>query len=123
LAIRNEYGKLLIVYWVKSTFFYQLINKLFSFDKKYIPMKIRTILCLVFFVSYFTHAAVVSNPIIPTLSDLVVCDNDGIAIFDLTNQSPIILAAHMDLSELKSGNYFVKVSSGTKSRTLKIVKE
>jgi len=54
---------------------------------------------------------------------LVVCDNDGIAIFDLTNQSPIILAAHMDLSELKSGNYFVKVSSGTKSRTLKIVKE
>ena len=88
-------------------------------------MKIRTILCLVFFVSYFTHAAVVSNPIIPTLSDLVVCDNDsdGIAIFDLTNQSPIILAAHMDLSELKSGNYFVKVSSGTKSRTLKIVKE
>ena len=126
-------------------------------------MKIRTILCF-FFVSYFAHAVVVSNPIIPTLSDLIVCDNDsdGIAIFDLSTQSPIILAAqstpasqvhikgneiidnnsvynllgqlvydqkalssdlHVDFSELKLGNYYVKVSSGTKNSTFKIVKE
>lgn len=58
-------------------------------------MKIRTIISLVLFVSCLANAAVVSNPILPTLSDLSVCDNDsdGIAVFDLTIQSPIILAA------------------------------
>jgi hypothetical protein len=58
-------------------------------------MKIRTILCLVFFVSCIANAAIVSNPIVPPLADLEVCDNDsdGIAIFDLSVQTPIILAA------------------------------
>jgi len=58
-------------------------------------MKIRTILCLLLFVSCLANAAVVSNPIIPILSDLNVCDSnsDGFATFDLTQQTPIVLAA------------------------------
>lgn len=71
-------------------------------------MKIRTILHLVFFVSCFAHAAVVSNPIIPTLPDLVVCDGnaDGFESFDLTQQTPIVLAAQSSAPSDYTVNYY-----------------
>jgi hypothetical protein len=58
-------------------------------------MKIRAVLFLFFFVSYFANATIVSNPIIPILSNLEACDQnyDGIETFDLSVQTPIILAA------------------------------
>jgi hypothetical protein len=53
---------------------------------------------------------------------------DNIAVYNLLgqlvyNQKALSTELEVDLSELKSGNYFVKVSSGTKTSTLKIVKE
>jgi len=71
-------------------------------------MKIRTIISLVLFVSCLANAAVVSNPILPTLFDLGACDSnsDGFATFDLTQQTPIILAAQSTAASDYTVNYY-----------------
>jgi hypothetical protein len=84
-------------------------------------MKIRTILCLVFFVSCIANAAIVSNPIVPPLADLGECDEnyDGIEIFNLSVQTPIILAAQStQASDYNVSYHLTQFDANTGSNSL-----
>ena len=76
-------------------------------------MRITTFILALFLVTNSltanTFPNVTANPVMPTLSNLSVCDdnNDGIAVFDLTVQNPIILAAQASASSNYTINYYL----------------
>ncbi len=80
-------------------------------------MKITTLLLAFFLVtnslSANTFSKVTANPIMPQLSNLSVCDNNGngIAVFNLTSQTPIILAAQSGASSNYNVNYYLTLTN------------
>ena len=79
-------------------------------------MKITTLLLAFFLVtnslSAYAFSNVTANPVMPQLSNLSVCDdnNDGVAIFNLTLQNPIILSAQSSASSNYTINYYLTLT-------------
>jgi hypothetical protein len=76
-------------------------------------MRITTFLLALFLVTNSlvanTFSEITTDPVMPQLSNLNVCDDnyDGIAVFDLTVQNPIILAAQSGASVNYAINYYL----------------
>lgn len=75
-------------------------------------MKIRTLLLFVLFIGQISNAntVIVTDPVIPFLSNLYACDNSGNSTFDLTVQTPIILSSQSGSASDYSVTYHITLT-------------